>query len=212
MAKAKRSRVRPKKKKPAFTRPKHNLSEAQLNDFWNQLAYRRTASKTALALIMSTGARPAEICRLRWMDWDDNLTLTIPTAKGEAGRSRIMKINSLAHECLTAWRKHVAKRHVLEPTRPMFALPNKTKAITTRALRYACAKIGLRIGIPDLKPYDIRRTFATRVAAELGVGQLQHLLGHTSPASTLRYIQPTPQDRDRAAALTMPRESLAPTG
>lgn len=161
---------------------------------------------------MSTGARPAEICRLRWMDWDDNLTLTIPTAKPSDGRSRIMKINSLAHESLTAWKKHIAARHILEPNRPMFALPGRDRSITTRALRYACANIGLKIGIEDLKPYDIRRTFATRVASECGVGQLQHLLGHTSPASTLRYIQPTAQDRDRAAALTMPRESLAPTG
>ena len=62
--------------------------------------------------------------------------------------------------------------------------------VLTAGLKRILTRAGLPTSERDLW-HKIRRTFATQVNAKAGIAMAQTLLGHSSPAITQRYIDPT---------------------
>jgi len=48
-------------------------------------------------------------------------------------------------------------------------------------------KYGKRIGMPNIKPHDLRRFVGTQLASKSGIRTAQKVLGHASPDTTARY-------------------------
>ena len=65
-----------------------------------------------------------------------------------------------------------------------------TDSLSAAAVRDIVRKRGRMIGIPDLAPHDLRRTYA-RLAREGGapLETIQHALGHASVQTTERYTR-----------------------
>jgi integrase len=65
-----------------------------------------------------------------------------------------------------------------------------TDSLSAAAVRDIVRKRGRMIGIPDLAPHDLRRTFA-RLSREGGapLETIQHALGHASVQTTERYTR-----------------------
>lgn len=195
MPKKQQTKAKPKKRPPIV------LNDQQLADFWRETARRRSASSVALAICASTGARPQESLNLKWGEYDDGTELMLRTLKDDDNGLRYAKLCLPAKDILDRWRAKAAAHGMLEPTRLIFSTNGNGKTITDRAVRYAAKSIGAAIGVPDLQPYDLRRTFATRVANKMTLKALQVLLGHKNATSTMRYVQASQDDRDRAASL-----------
>jgi integrase len=145
-------------------------------------------------LMIETGARPEEICRLRHEDI--NLAqgyLSVPFGKTKAARR---KIPLTARACGVIEKRLAAikgeylfagGRGADDGSKPIVKLNNAHRGTVTRA---------------KLKPfrlYDLRHTFATR-AAEAGVDlvTLAALLGHSRIQMVLRYAHPTEEHQFNA--------------
>jgi len=77
----------------------------------------------------------------------------------------------------------------------------------TAGLKRILMRAGLPSGERDLW-HKIRRTFATQVNAKAGISMAQTLLGHSSPAITERYIDPTQcPENNQAEYLESPVEA-----
>jgi integrase len=145
-------------------------------------------------LMIETGARPEEICRLRCEDI--NLAqgyLSVPFGKTKAARRKI----PLSARACGVLEKRLAKmkgdylfaggRGAQDGSKPIVKLNNAHNGAVTRA---------------ELKPfrlYDLRHTFATR-AAEAGVDlvTLAAMLGHSRIQMVLRYAHPTEEHQFNA--------------
>jgi integrase len=62
------------------------------------------------------------------------------------------------------------------------------------AIRHACAKVG----VPCWHPHQLRHVVATRLEQEFDLEAARTVLGHSSPAVTLRYVE---ADRERARSV-----------
>ncbi|HEX8748500.1 MAG TPA: site-specific integrase [Pyrinomonadaceae bacterium] len=145
-------------------------------------------------LMLETGARPEEICRLK----GENINLeqgymAIPFGKTKAARRKI----PLTARAIALLEKRLAKakgdylfaggRGGSDASKPIVKLNNAHRGAIDRA---------------ELKPfrlYDCRHTFATR-AVEAGVDlvTLAALLGHSRVQMVLRYAHPTEEHQFNA--------------
>lgn len=191
--------------------PETVLNNAQLTEAWKHLAARPSPSNCCLAIILNTGARPAEVLALRWGDWDGQATLTLPTAKRRSPHPRTALLNNTTRLMLQHHKKVSAKRRSTHPAELVFRGTRRGKSITSRSLRYAAVRLGRRIGLSHLRPYDLRHTFGTLSAAALGIGPTSELLGHKSPQSTMRYVHARQEDVIRAQTITSPTPETSPT-
>lgn len=83
------------------------------------------------------------------------------------------------------------------------------RPITVRMLYDAVSKACKAAGISDFRPHDLRHTFGSRAARLPGsnLKLLQHGMDHSSPRSTLRYINVTPEEvRKLRAGVTVNKE------
>ena len=72
-----------------------------------------------------------------------------------------------------------------------------SEAGLANAMDRAC----VRAGIPRIRPYDLRRTAATRVRAVLGKEDAAVLLGHTDTTTTDIYLLEEVKEQMRVAKL-----------
>lgn len=145
-------------------------------------------------LMVETGARPEEICRLR----RDNINLaqgylSVPFGKTKAARRKIpltaracgvleKRLNGLKGDYLFA-----GGRGADDGSKPIVKLNNAHTGTVKRA------------GVSPFRLYDLRHTFATR-AAEAGVDlvTLAAMLGHSRIQMVLRYAHPTEEHQFNA--------------
>jgi len=145
--------------------------------------------RDAAIIMLETGLRPSELLRIHSRDvglWESPATLRIPDSKTPSGRREV----PLSGRALAVIRSRVGRvgggylfpfrtqDNRLDPNRPMVEL----RKAHARALKAAGIKPGFRI-------YDLRHSYGTR-AAEAGTDPLtlQRLMGHTSLATTGRYV------------------------
>lgn len=154
-------------------------------------------SGALVALLALTGARISEILRVTVADFDVDRGETVLrlVTKGDQRRNPVMRAAALAR--VERLRKvHPAGSEILPAAatpaaryRPLFV--SKTGGPWSRT---AAAKIihrlGLKIGIPNLHPHDLRRTYIT-LLLESGASleDVAEDVGHRSIATTLRYAR-----------------------
>jgi site-specific recombinase XerD len=143
-----------------------------------------------LAVALHTGRRVSELASLRWADLhlvDDQVTLNFPRAKG--GKAMRDVLPRAAAKALLAWlyAHYGAQLGDLShdaPLWPSLSRQNRGKAMTGQAIADVCQRW---LGVS--KVHTLRHTFA-RAMEDAGakVSEIQARLGHTSLATTGRYL------------------------
>jgi integrase len=149
----------------------------------------RTASlspavKTALQLLLLTGARPIEIASLQWSFVDlAKQVLNLPDSK--TGEKQIF-LSTAAVQLLKKWPRHAHSSYVFPGT-----CRGKLKGdhMHSSTLTHAWADLRQTIQLEDVRLYDGRHSFASvGISAHgLSLPQVGGQLGHKQGASTERY-------------------------
>ena len=151
-------------------------------------------------LLLYTGARRDEIRAARW-EWLDERTgkLVIPSARhktGGDGCQRVIYLSEPALRVLKDLRKHSSNGWIIagQGDGPLVGVGK----MWAQLLKLA--------GIKDLRIHDLRHSFASFAAdAKLTLLQVGGLLGHSSPATTNRYVHLFDKGSAAAAAAVSAR-------
>jgi integrase len=147
--------------------------------------------KDIAVLMLQTGARPEEVCRIRRENvFLDAGYVLVPFGKTRAARRKLW-LNGAASNVI-ARRLEAAKGEYLFPGRGKEDKPLvKVNAAHASALR--------RSKVKRFRPYDLRHTFATRaVQAGVDLVTLKDMLGHSKINMVLRYAHPGEQHQAAA--------------
>ncbi|GFO62327.1 tyrosine-type recombinase/integrase [Geomonas paludis] len=157
----------------------------------NAEAGRTTAN--AIILLLLTGLRRMELFSLRWSDVNlDSATAWL--TKTKAGRGRTVVLNSAALNLLLKM-KEQADPHC------QWLFPARRGAGHLVDVRKAMARAMALAGISDLRPHDLRRSFASlAVNAGVDLYQVKDLLGHSTVAVTQKAYAHLQQNTLRSAS------------
>lgn len=143
-------------------------------------------------LMMLTGCRPGEwgiACR-SWIDFKQALAV-IPAEAYKSDHVHVVPLVPQAVRILeTVFAHHQGHRgdYIFSGTDGEKGVGGWSKG-QARMLRAACAVSGERVLVP-WTPHDLRRTVATRIAEQLGVGgeqMIRRVLGHSDGSVTAIY-------------------------
>lgn len=158
------------------------LSTLSLEDMrWNCVTVRE---KALLDFIYSTGCRVSECADvlLSDIDWDRNAVLI---RHGKGNKERTVFFND---ESRVSLREYLASRTDNNPAL-WVSVRAPHQQLQSHALENIVAKIGKRTGV-HAYPHRLRHTFATvGLRNGMPLEQLQALLGHTNPRTTLIYAK-----------------------
>jgi integrase len=152
-------------------------------------------------LTVETGLREGEACALREedVDWTAGFAALPETKAGEKQHV------PLSPEALAILRS-------LEPRGGYFFAWPDGRPWSPGFVTHALGKAIRRAGIPDLRPHDLRHTFACRrLRAGVDLFTVSRLLRHASTAMSERYVHLTRGDLKVAAGRSVPVPS-DPTG
>lgn len=139
--------------------------------------------KALIDFFFSSGVRVSECASVRISDIDwQNRSVLIRHGKGN--KQRIVYFNA---ESEISLRAYLNSRD--DTTDALFVSKRAPhNQIGPHSLENILKKVGKRIGL-HVHPHKLRRTFATHcIDAGMSLEQVQLLMGHASPATTMRYI------------------------
>jgi integrase len=140
-----------------------------------------------------TGLRKQEVFGLGWSEVDLEQG-SVRLLHTKSGCSRTVALNSLAHELLQKIKQEA------DPGRP-WVFPARVGVGHMVGPRKPLALAMLRAGIIDLRPHDLRRSFASlAVNAGVDIYQIKDLLGHSDVAVTQRAYAHLQQKTLRSAS------------
>ena len=150
--------------------------------------------RVLLVLLLHTGLRARELCRLRW----DQVKLGKRSGFLEISGKR----NTYREVPLNATGRKVLEEYL--PTRSadtvsLFPSGKTKKALSERALGSIVKKYAQAAKLPDVSPHDLRHRFGYRMAESVPLHRLAKIMGHDSLDTTKLYIQGTKHDLQQAA-------------
>ena len=154
------------------------LSKSEGRELLRRLAADACPKAKIIQLLILTGARKSEIMRARWEDLDpENHVLNVPLAK--SGKLRRIILSDEALAVFAAIRP--------DPDSP-WIFPGRDKNRPLSDIYDYWRGIRHELGLGDARIHDLRHTFAS-VLVNLGhtLYEVQQLLGHASPQTTMRY-------------------------
>jgi len=146
--------------------------------------------RLALGLLVAAGLRRQEAVDLTFADVIlqpvKGKMRTVLQVEGKGSKNRVVPISDSLANAIDDWGKVVDQGRIL---RALNRRGELTDSISAVALFHVTRKHGAAIGKPGLAPHDLRRSFA-QLGLEAGVGivQISRLLGHSSIATTQRYL------------------------
>lgn len=194
-------------------RSKHWLSEPEVEDLLltgPEDDPRARRDRVLLATGLFSGLRVHELCGLRW--GAVNLRQRSIDVLGKGGKRANQQIPGNLVEELFSWRGVYAQHLGAPPQADHFVIVNMQcrfqwvdgsprpvlgpawgLGIGPQAAVRLVKHHGRRVGVPDLRPHDLRRSFAGLLdnrGVELRV--IQQLLRHSDAGTTERYLQDNP--------------------
>ena len=143
-----------------------------------------------LALLFSCGLRRAELASIRLdqiAEREERMVLLDLVGKGN--RMRTIPVPGIARDAIELW----LERSGLTEGR-LFRAVNKAaklqgEGLSPEAILQIVQRYATEAGFPALRPHDARRTCAKLCRkAEGRLEDIQHLLGHASVLTTMRYL------------------------
>jgi integrase/recombinase XerD len=138
--------------------------------------------KALILLMVDTGARRSEVCKLNWEDVDVASGL-VHIMEGKGGKTRSVVVGVETRRALLAYRRELEPL----PSSPMFQTEDRHR-FQIMGFRSVFDRLGRRAGV-KVTPHALRRTFATMsLRAGMNPLHLQALMGHTTMEMTRKYI------------------------
>ncbi len=144
-----------------------------------------------LGLLLGAGLRREELATLTFdalkqQPMKGGKIRDVLQVKGKGAKDRVIPIKPILSEHLRAWRETVQGGLV---ARSLGMGKKLGKGISAVAIFQIVRKYGGMIGLPELAPHDLRRTFA-QLGYEAGVPitQISVLLGHSNVGTTQKYL------------------------
>lgn len=147
--------------------------------------------KLALGLLVGAGLRREELAGLRWEHIKEQPVKgkmrTVLAIKGKGAKDRVVPVSDRLAAALDSWSAVAGRDGYVIRSLGMNREPGNS--ISAVAIFNIVRKAGAAIGRPDLAAHDLRRTYA-QLGYEAGVSivQISKLLGHSSVATTQRYL------------------------
>ena len=161
--------------------------------------------RTLLMTLYATGARNAEVTRLKFSDVDSKrMVIHIQGGKGRQDRD-VMLSPKLLEELRKHWRRLRRKPRVwLFPGNHDHCADHP---IDTKTVWHACQQAAKRAGIQKgVHPHTLRHCFATHLLEDgADLRTIQILLGHNDPKETAHYLHLSQRHLHAAAS---PLDSL----
>jgi site-specific recombinase XerC len=137
-----------------------------------------------LALLHGAGLRRAELVALDLSDLD--VERAEVRVRGKGNKVRVVPLPAWASATVTAW---VAIRG--DEDGPLLQPVDKANRLVRRRLRAGSVadvleRLGEVAGVEHFGAHDLRRTYASALLEQSDVATVQKLLGHASPATTIR--------------------------
>lgn len=144
--------------------------------------------KAIIMLLVDTGLRRAELCKLNWEDIDISSGL-VRVHRGKGGKARSVVMGVKTRRALLAYRREINPNNNTSVFQTI-----QGNRLTHNGLRSLLNRVGKRAGL-HITPHALRRTFATlSLRAGMNLLQLQAMLGHSSLEMTRHYVQLIDED------------------
>lgn len=147
--------------------------------------------KTFFIVALDTGLRRGELITLEWDDLDlEGGTLTVKGSGAKSSQSRRVPLTDRAKDTLTEWARRCPEGDKVFPR------------ATDDGARWLWEEARKDAGVTGLRFHDLRHSYASRLAhAGVGVLLIKELLGHSSIATSQRYMHAVESDARRAVDL-----------
>ena len=163
-----------------------------------------------MELLFAAGLRVAELCNLRFEDYDEvEHTLHII---GKGNRERYIYLEN--YQVKKIFKDYLVMRKAVGINLPYIFVTKFHKKMSTQAVRNIITKYAERSGInKKITPHVFRHSFAT-LLLESGVDikYIQDFLGHSTIATTQIYLHISDQQKRKVLATKHPREIMHATG
>jgi len=147
--------------------------------------------RAALGVLVGAGLRRAELAGLAW----ENVTYqpsgdkmrTVLAVHGKGAKDRIVPISDKLAGILDGWEQWTGRAGLV--VRSLGMGQELGESMSSVAIFHLVQRHGAEIGLPELAPHDLRRTFA-QIGYDAGVPitQVSVLLGHANLRTTQRYL------------------------
>jgi len=145
-----------------------------------------------LGLLLGAGLRREELAGLKFTAMKSQPTKRgarwVLDVKGKGAKDRVIPIKPILAQRLREWQQIAGSEYIAR------AMVRKSKtqiadSMSAVAIFQLVDKYGKKIGKPGLAPHDLRRTYAQLgYNAGVSITQMSVLLGHSSVATTQRYL------------------------
>lgn len=151
--------------------------------------------KAMVLLIVSSGVRCAELCKLNVEDVELS-TGTITVKQGKGQKDRITFADATACKTL---KRYLMTRKGVKPSQPLLTSLNRLdKRLCTNAVNHAFQRLQDASGV-HVTAHGLRRTFATRAMRQnLNIYILAKLMGHADITVLRAYLDIQPEDAKEA--------------
>ena len=160
-------------------------------------------SATALRLMVGLGLREGEALQADW-GWVDWRREVFQVGGMAIGRDTSVKDATIREIPMPSWLVAHVVAVWTEAGKPATGLILHTSEGIQREKRFTAKPVercGRMLGVPGLFPHCLRATFATgHFEVGTALSQIQQMMGHESPETTLKYITQRPKDQAAAQA------------
>jgi len=143
------------------------------------------ARNEALICLLAMGLRRGEVAGLSCGDWSGKIL----RVRGKRGRVRQISLPAESAEAVDMW---IVRRGQLKPDDPLLCSvrgeSGSERRLSQSGIRTILNGLVRKAGLERITPHDFRRTFAGEVLGSgADIGIVMRLMGHSNPATTLRY-------------------------
>lgn len=163
--------------------------------------YGTVRDRALIYLLLHTGLRSCEACRLKLADLEINQRSGwLIVRAGKRGKQRRVPLNITVRKALEGYLSELAS--VVEAAPGQFVFRSeKGGGLTERGLRYVVAKYTQIARLEDVSPHDLRHRFGYRLAKTgTPLQEIAQLMGHDSTDTTLLYTKATGADLEARVA------------
>ena len=166
-----------------------NLAEVRslLSSLTDETTVKGKRDRVVLGLLVGAGLRRDELAGLTWEHVTQQGERTVLSITGKGKKRRVIPIHDKLVTLLEEWAELVGRTgHIARSVKKGGELG---ESISGQAILDIVNAYGQELGKENLRPHDLRRTYA-RIGYDAGIdiGQISKLLGYASIATTQRYL------------------------